>query len=380
MKITLVYGAVTGNDYGLMSALKIIRQTFDELSENIIDINLIHEDIPYYDGEMSAAMKKLVSALKSSDGIILAFTTNLFAPTAVMQNFFEYLSYRGFASCLKDKNVFIITSSQSGGEAHSINYVGQLVRHLGGCDAVRLGLSKSLLKDIELNQSLRECIEKYAEDYYRIVRQNRKFILPSDGLILAASTIKDDPELDEDYEKLMNYDKKETITLMDLESKYKFDDFTEKQDEDIKEITQFFAGKYKEDLNITPNSNHINTQTVLKKDKPPVPRTKTVKQMTQSLVHYFQPQLSSGITAVIQINITGGEIFEGHLDIVNLECEYTDGVVENPDLTIICDSNIWTDILKGKYSAQKAFMIGHLKVRGNFVLLTKFDQVFKPQS
>lgn len=379
MKITLVYGAVTGNDYGLISAIKLIRQTFEELGDNITDINLIHEDIPYYDGEMSASMKKLVSAVKSSDGIILAFTTNMFAPSAIMQNFFEYLSYKGFSSCLKDKNVFLITSSQSGGEAQSINYAGRIVRHLGGYDAVRLGLNQSLLRDLELNQALRECIEKYAEDYYRILRQNRKFILPSEGLAQISAFTPSETVLDEDYEKLMVYEKKEAITLTDLETKYKFKELTDKQEEDIKEITQFFAGKYKEDLKITPNSNHISTQAALKKNSMPAPRAKTVKQMTQSLVHHFQPQLSAGLTAVIQLSITGGEIFEGYLEIVNLECEYSDGTTENPDITIMCDSVVWSDILKGKYSAQKAFMIGHLKVRGNFVLLTKFDQIFKPQ-
>jgi hypothetical protein len=34
-------------------------------------------------------------------------------------------------------------------------------------------------------------------------------------------------------------------------------------------------------------------------------------------------------------------------------------------------------VLTRKYTAQKAIMIGGLKVRGNFVLLTKFDMLFK---
>jgi putative sterol carrier protein/NAD(P)H-dependent FMN reductase len=376
MKITLVYGAVTGADYGLLSAIKYIRKTFEELGESLSDINLIHEDIPYYDGETSSTMKKLVSALKNSDGIIFAFTTNLFAPTACMQNFFEYLSYKTFGECLRDKNLFVITSSRAGGEADALNYAGKLIRSFGGNDAVRLGLTQNLLKDLEQNPNISESIEKYAEDYYRIIRQNRKFILPSDAFLVSGKT----PEIfDEDFETLMDYDKKEEMSLDAIEEKYKFNEFTEKQEEDIREITQFFAGKYKEDLNITPNSNHINNMGLVAKTPPP-PRLKTVRQMTQSLVHYFQPQLSAGLTAVVQINVFGGEIFEGYLTIVNSECEYAEGSAETPDLTIICDSNIWVEILKGKFSAQKAFMIGQLKVRGNFVLLTKFDQIFKPQT
>ncbi|MDR2167058.1 MAG: SCP2 sterol-binding domain-containing protein [Clostridiales bacterium] len=43
---------------------------------------------------------------------------------------------------------------------------------------------------------------------------------------------------------------------------------------------------------------------------------------------------------------------------------------------VTADSRAWNDVLSKKVTAQKAFMMGQLKVRGNFVLLTKFDQMF----
>ncbi|MCL2217297.1 MAG: SCP2 sterol-binding domain-containing protein, partial [Defluviitaleaceae bacterium] len=110
---------------------------------------------------------------------------------------------------------------------------------------------------------------------------------------------------------------------------------------------------------------------------PVEPRLKTARQITQNLPHYFQPQLSSGLQAVIQISITGEEAFEGFLYIHSTECSYSEGAAPAPDIIIMADTAVWMDVLKNKHTAQKAFMIGGLKVRGDFVLLTKFDTLFK---
>lgn len=369
MKIVSIYGGVTGFDCGLNIISKIISDTFTELGETVEEINLNHQDIPFYDGICSSSVQKISAEIKASSGIIFSFVSNISSPCSIMQSFLEHLMDKSIVNSLKDKNIFLVTSSPNSGEEDALNYVGKLLKSAGAYDAVRLGISMDIINNLDAD--LRKNIERYVEDYYRIARQNRQFIFPSD---YSPNTAQINQLNDEDYKKLMGYDRSKTATYSDLEKKYNFDSFTKKQEDDIEEITKFFSTKYKESSNIIDNSS-ISPPLILSTPAP-APREKTARQMTQSLVHYFKPQIAAGLTATIQINITGSEEFSCYLQIVNTECDYFDGTAQSADLTIICDTSIWIDILKGKYSTQKAFMIGHLKVRGNFVLLTKFDQIF----
>jgi putative sterol carrier protein len=156
---------------------------------------------------------------------------------------------------------------------------------------------------------------------------------------------------------------------------------TSKQEKDIGDIAQMLSKKHSEPHTARPGIGfQIPDQTKEKAEVQKHARLKTCKQMTQSMPHYFQPQMASGFVGTIQINVTGTEKFEGYVSINNSDCMYFEGASLAPDITIISDASVWQDVLTGKSSAQKAFMIGKLKVRGNFVVLTKLEQFFKPMT
>ncbi len=111
--------------------------------------------------------------------------------------------------------------------------------------------------------------------------------------------------------------------------------------------------------------------------QPPKPRNKSCKQLTASMPHYYNPQLALGIRAVMIINITGDESFTGALIFDETHCSFEEGTApDDADMSISTDAKTWTDVLTGKFTAQRAFMVGSLKVRGNFLLLSKLDQLF----
>jgi putative sterol carrier protein len=155
-----------------------------------------------------------------------------------------------------------------------------------------------------------------------------------------------------------------------------FEAFAEKQQEDIKDITKMMSADFtKSSLPIENNATYSRPQIKPKDDV--VYRQKTCNQMMQSLPHHFQSHLAAGINAVYQFNITGEEVFEGYLIIENGQTEFIDGTTDQADIFVYTTADIMKDILRGKYSVQKAFMTGQLKVRGNFVLLSKLEQLYK---
>ena len=192
------------------------------------------------------------------------------------------------------------------------------------------------------------------------MRQGRKFIIPR-------RTQQFTPMLEAP---------KPNIAATDIYKKLNLDEFDERQEQDIQEIAQFLSQKY-----TNPEAEEeVVFELFVKQKEPAKSREKTCRQMTQNLIHCYKPQLAQGLTAVIQIQISGAESFNSYVDIRNAECEFYDGLHDSPDMTILADVAVWSDVLKGKLTAQKAFMIGRLKVRGNFVLLTRFDQLFAPVS
>lgn len=380
MKLISIYAAMTGYEQGLHKIMKIIYDTFGELGVEIEEENVSVLDIHYYDGIKSQAVENVFNKIKTCDGVIFASSSQRLAPCAIMQTFIEHFDKELYGNMLNNKNCFIISSSSDGSERASVEYLGNLIVSLGGFDTQKMAIGKQYIPIIGKDRSINEMIEKYAEDFYRILRQNRKLFVGS--AINYSSASNSDNITNEQFKDLFGHEPKaKKIKAEELLKKEVIDEFNEKQEKDIDEITKIISKQYSSVnennkvniINLYKENSKFNTSENI------TPHIKTCKQRTQSLYHYFQPQLSNGLEANIQISISGNENFEGYLVINKTECSYFDGVHQNPDVTILSNSEIWLDILNGKYTSQKAFMIGQLKVKGNFVLLSKFDQLFKFQ-
>ncbi len=374
MKITAINATNSKLDFGLSKVIKIIMDTLTELGVEVVSHDLNNTGLCYYKGEAEKIVVEITNDIRQTNGLLFFDSNPLICPSGLMQTFLEHLTDSSFKGILENKNCMLVVVSEETGERRSLENFSNIINYLGGFDSVRIGLNSERAYKVLSDDVMREIIERQAEDFYRIVNQSRRYFIPSEGKSLALVDSSDFLTLEES-EMLMG-NSKPKLSVDELYEKLSLDKIDESQEDDIKEIAQFYSSKLVPGQLGLKNVNSILTDDI-SEQKVITPRTKTIRQMTQSLPHYFQPQLSGGLNAVIQLNISGEEAIKGYISIHNTECSYDDGQQDSPDLTILTDDAVWGDILKGKLTAQKAFLVGKLKVRGNFIMLNKFDQLFK---
>lgn len=433
MQIICIYSGVSPFEQKLDYVFNIFKNTLNEIGVKVDTLDITKVDIGYYNGMKQPIIENILNHIKSAQGIIFAMTAQRFAPNGAMQVFLEHLDYNLYKDILKDKHCISIITSSDNSEYITGNYMKMIIGALGGINVNNMLIGKDYLTNIEISNEIKEMIEKYAEDYYRLVKQNRKFFITnpfnygnvpnqqfnnnfqsqnSNDNITIENIIKQDDnkqirnltgaqianlykkEVDNNVDRqtinniqknnineiLNQYKNQQTGYNKNISNnneyigKQNLDNNTNKED-DISYIAKLLGQKYEEENNIQKQLNNYYNN--VDKSSNISPSISSLKQKTQSLYHYFQPQLANGINIIMQVSISGKENFNGFFVINNGECNYTEGIHPSADVTIISDSSVWEEILDGKCTLQKAFMLGRLKVKGNFVIISKFEQFFK---
>lgn len=441
MQIICIYSGVSPFEQKLDYVFNVFKNTLNEIGVKVNTLDITRVDIGYYNGIKQPIVENIFNHMKTADGIIFAMTAQRFAPNGVMQAFLEHMDYNLYKDILKDKHCISMITSSDGSEYMAGNYMKMLIESLKGFNVNNMLIGKEYLSNIEISNEIKEIIEKYAEDYYRVVKQNRKFFVSSpfnlvtdnkselhnfeqknDILTIENIMKQDDKQIRNlSGEQVANLYRKEIDNNIDRQAinniqrgninemlgQYKNQQAISAnqhisnnmmynqqkvpsnqnlanqgfessigQEDDIAHIAKLLGQKYEEENNL---QKQLNSYVKYNDEKSSSisPSINSLKQKTQSLYHYFQPQLASGIDTVIQVSISGKENFNSFFTINNGECIYTDGLSTSPDVTIISDAIVWEEVLSGKCTLQKAFMLGRLKVKGNFVIISKFEQFFK---
>jgi len=103
----------------------------------------------------------------------------------------------------------------------------------------------------------------------------------------------------------------------------------------------------------------------------------TVKEMVFNHEKAFQPDVAEGVDAVIQYKLTGEEAGDYIITIKDGKCTVTEGVAENPTMTLNADARDLGDVLLGKANGMQYFMKGRLQLSGDLNLAMKLTSFFK---
>ncbi|MFV0440196.1 MAG: NAD(P)H-dependent oxidoreductase [Lachnospirales bacterium] len=417
MKITLINGSLPSYDYGLSNGIQVIHSTMAELGENVDIIELNSLNLPHFSGEAPfGTLLDILNIIQSSDGVIFAYTNHIFSPNAIMQNFLDYLTLPICKDLLKDKNCYILTASDDKFRSSYTDTVSDIVRYLGGYPSVITPLTKNLAHNLSFEEH-KNIIEKQVEDFYRFMRQGRRFFISSKGY--QNSNSYDQVTTPQSPLNSQIYKKEEQVTL-NQNNVHSIKPQKQNPINDISKINKLYENNYSSNKSHSPISNQFTKEATVNVESSPLinnnsqvnnqnygetgqqnivnanradqyfnqslnntqaenlaPNMKTAQQMTKSLEHYYKGHMDRDFKMDLSLSISGDEAFEGNLHIENGECRYTSGSNVNADVIVIATDVMWKNILNGNVSMQKSFMTGQIKVRGKFILLSKFDQLFK---
>ncbi|MDR2940054.1 MAG: SCP2 sterol-binding domain-containing protein [Clostridiales bacterium] len=363
----------SNNEHGLSKSATAIYEIFSELGIDVLEIDLT---LPLYNGQLCAGFLDIMEKADGCNGIMVATTSNLFGPCAKLYNFLSYLENYYEKNIFQNKNCLVLAVSESGGEKNTLDFMSRYINYFEGFDSVKIGLNKSAINDLDKNNELKDIFEKQIEDFYRLVRQNRKFFIPREA---SYSNISSNLQI---FDRIANIEKFNTgnrVSINELLQKYD----SQSDDEAVFEIAKFYESKL--GSSSATEKKLVNVDKFYLDDLSPsgnvLVRLKNYQQKTKNLPHYYKGGLSLENPFMLQLIISekdSGTEYECYLRIDNAGCEYFEGHSNSPDIVIYSKSTVWEEILSGKRTAQKSFMTGQLKVKGNFVLLTKFDQLFNP--
>jgi putative sterol carrier protein len=336
---------------GMPRAAAVVKDTIAELGDEVSVLDLNSAGAAFYGGDFNPAAGEAFSGAAGSDGIVFVLGGSPALPSFRIAAFIEYARF--YPGALAGRNCFVV----SGGPAASFAF-GEALRALGACDAVR---AEWVEPEPENDETL-ELLEKQTEDFFRIVRQRRKTPAPK------AARNPDAPENPPAPRPRREEKTSSPVNIADLYEKHQ--PATQRGKRDVAELAGLYAKKFKQ------SGESVSLSGMEELPKPSaVPSGKTLLQLTTALTRHYKGG-GGALPAAFQFHIEGEGGFDGYITAGQSSCPFTPGAHERPDITMIAGETDWRDVVTGKVSAKKAFMVGRLKVRGNFMLLTRFDEMF----
>jgi hypothetical protein len=290
---------------------------------------------PFFAGEWNDRAALLAETVRGAAGVVFVAQASAIGLSSCCTAALEHLLFAG--DVLSGKYAMILVASEAGGERIAAETLGRFLESSGAYEAARVAIGASGLVLPEKNFS--GIIERHTEDFYRVIRQRREYFI-SRGLIPSPPRRPAAPNLSEIAEKY-------GLTLLDSAAQAEF--------ERLSERFESIAGQGF-----------------------PEPAVLSCLEETLALGRTLKPipGITDNITVQLSVGDPGEDGFEAYIKVEeSARATVAEGRAERNDLTVLADEEAWRDVMSGRITAQRAFMTGRVKVRGNFAVIAKLDSL-----
>lgn len=349
----------------LKVALDTMLKVFNELDVETETIDLCQ--LPYFNGAKSPEMDYIVEQIHMAKAVVAISQVPMLSMHGAMQTFFDCATM--YDSDKFDKPILTVTYSTWLGEVEAAEKILKSWAIIGGDEGFKITLNEQLQLDDCLPR-----LERVTEDFYRLMKQERYNIGCSERHLYqyfkTGKVFKqDNPSIQKASEKIRDFvevikEEKPLQTHIEVSAK----------EQTIKEITQLLKKQvHDEKSQVDENFTAMGAGIYKKLQQTYLPQT--ISKKLQQIPHYFIAQHDKSLEIILKYSILDSDE-EGFIQIKNGDCIYLDKTPMQAHVEFMLTEHTLAEILSKKMTYQKAFMLGKLKVKGNFALLPKLDQIF----
>lgn len=343
MDIIIIYGGNGLADDLSLAATKRIHTVLKELEVNVKEHHLNFED----------KTGEILKDIKASQGVVMATTVEWMGIGGRLQTFLDRCYHAGQKNVFAGKYLMSVALTQVSGECDANFYLQKAWDILGGREGISLYGRVEKFVDIETNQNITCIIDKKTEDFYRIINQKRQCLPNSMNSIpqsLDASHVAATAEKHNLFNQVVSDD-------TPLQQVLEQDPIKMKQRKDIEELSDLFNTKLQTESAVTGNTSNDY-----------------LNKLEQAYVGQDQD-----LHCTYHICLTDKPNSDMVLKVQNGKLMTYMGKEQMAQVVMEMDSSTLERIVTGKLTAQRGFLTGQLKAKGNFTLLYEFDHLFKLQ-
>lgn len=341
MHTLIIYGGDGYADDPTLEALDRISAVLTELNAHIIRLDLHNKDY---------SINRIFEEISSANAVILATTIEWLGIGAHMQEFLDQCWKYADKSIFNDVHLMSVAISKQGYERDANHHLIRSWELLGGLEGTSLCANLKTSFELETNKHFLQTIEKKAEDFYRIVTNNR-VPLPT-SIRLNKVLIEVEQPVHATNETHQSIDENTEVPSLDAQDKTmitNYNAYIEKQQKDIEDISSLFKMK------LSKKANDIM------KTEPEI----------------FKAKFNGNDTfCKVQWQVTDKKSRNFVLDIKGTSIESYFDTAKNCQVVIQSEYDMLKKIIDGRMTIQRAFMTGEIKAKGDFSIIYKLDQMF----